>query len=170
VVDKNPLNFAHLGLIAALFPQARIVHCRRDPLDTALSIYFQNFAHPRNDYAYRIEDIAAMTGFHRRIMTYWERVLPIPIYPIDYERFVAEPEAQRRSVIEWLGLSWDELLLADSSAGAIHTASQWQARQPVYRHALGRARHYAPWIGPLSDALRSEGLADTGSAPRGSPE
>ncbi|MGH8428650.1 MAG: sulfotransferase, partial [Gammaproteobacteria bacterium] len=86
IVDKNPLNFLHLGFIATVFPRARIVHCRRDPLDTALSIYFQNFAHPRNDYAYRVEDIAWMLAFYRRTMRYWERVLPLPVHTVDYER------------------------------------------------------------------------------------
>ncbi len=160
IVDKNPFNFVHLGLIARLFPRARILHCRRDPLDTALSIWFQNFAHPKGDYAYRMADIAWMYAFYRRMMAYWERVLPSPVRAVDYERLAAAPETELRAVFEWLGLAWESAILDDSSAddGAIATASLWQARQSVYQHAVGRARHYAPWIAPLRDALRAEGI------------
>ena len=100
IVDKNPLNFFHLGFIATIFPRARIVHCRRDPLDTALSIYFQNFAHPRNDYAYRVEDIAWMLAFYQRTMRYWERVLPLSVHTVDYERLVESPERELRRLLE----------------------------------------------------------------------
>ncbi|MGH8226275.1 MAG: sulfotransferase, partial [Gammaproteobacteria bacterium] len=155
IVDKNPFNFLHLGLIVRLFPQARILHCRRDPLDTALSIWFQNFAHAKGDYAYRMADIAWMYGFYRRLMTHWERVLPRPVRALDYESLIAAPETELRALIEWLGLAWEPAILDDNADdGAITTASLWQARQPVYQHAVGRAHHYEPWIAPLRDALR----------------
>lgn len=160
VIDKNPFNFTHLGLIVRLFPRARILHCRRDPLDTALSIWFQNFAHPKGDYAYRVEDIAWMYAFYQRMMAHWERVLPQPLRTVDYERLVSAHEAELHALIGWLGLAWEPDILDDAAAddGAIATASLWQARQPVYRHAVGRARRYAPWIAPLRDALRAEGI------------
>lgn len=159
-VDKNPLNFFNLGLIALLFPRARIVHCRRNPLDTALSLWFQNFAHPRGDYSYRIADLAWMFAFYRRLMSWWEKVLPLPIYTLDYEKLVAAPERELRALIRALHLEWEPALL-DLPAGKdndIATASQWQARQPVYARSVGRARHYEPWIAPLREALRAEGV------------
>ncbi len=128
-IDKNPLNFIHLGLIVRLFPWAHIVHCRRDPLDTLLSLWFQDFAHPRNDYAYRMDDLAWMYGFYRRIMAWWDKVLPVPVLHIDYEQVVAEPERELRMLLEGLGLEWEAAVLDVSAdnAGAISTASLWQA-------------------------------------------
>lgn len=155
IIDKNPLNFLHLGLIARIFPRARIVHCRRTPLDTALSIWMQDFAHPRNDYAYRPEDLAWIYALYRRLMEHWESVLPLPVCAVDYERLVADPEAELCRVVAWLGLAWEAQILDDTGGGdgAIATASLWQARQPIYRHAAGRARNYEPWIAPLREAL-----------------
>lgn len=159
-IDKNPINFINLGLISKLLPDARIVHCRRDPLDTALSLWFQNFAHPRNDYAYRMEDLAWMFGFYRRLMAWWEKVLPLSILTIDYERVVTDPERELRALVAGLGLDWDDAVLGTPAhgEGAISTASLWQARQPLYRHAAGRWRNYEPWIGPLREALHREGI------------
>lgn len=162
IVDKNPINFLHLGWIACLFPRARIVHCRRDPLDTALSLWFQNFAHKKNDYAYRKQDIAWMYAMYRRLMSHWEQVLPGRIHDIDYEAVVNDPEAELRALIEWLKLEWEPAMLADSpdKEVAIATASLWQARQPVYSRSVGRARHYEPWIAELRDVLHAAGVSD----------
>ncbi|MGH8161461.1 MAG: tetratricopeptide repeat-containing sulfotransferase family protein [Gammaproteobacteria bacterium] len=160
VVDKNPFNFLHLGLIASLFPQARIVHCRRDPLDTALSLWFQNFAHHRGNFSYRMGDLAWMFGLCRRLMAWWERVLPVRIYTLDYENLVANPEPELRALVGALGLQWEPSLMDTParSENAISTASMWQARQPVYTRSVGRAQHYEPWIAPLRSALAHEGV------------
>lgn len=159
-IDKNPMNFIHVGLIFKLFPDAKIIHCRRNALDTALSLWFQNFAHPRNNYAYRMEDLAWMVGFYRRLMTWWERMLPRPMLSVDYERVVADPERELRKLVGGLGLDWEDAVAEapGEGEGAISTASLWQARQPTYRHAAGRWRNYEPWIGPLREALQREGI------------
>jgi len=163
VIDKNPLNFLHLGLIARLFPRARIVHCRRDPLDTALSLWFQNFAHARNDYAYRAADIAWMYALYRRVMDFWNEILPRPVHTIDYESLVAAPEEALRRLAAKLGLAWTPAMLESGGGdGTIATASLWQARQPVYRGSAGRSRRYARWIAPLREALEREGIAAGG--------
>lgn len=164
IVDKNPLNFLHAGWIACLFPQARIIHCRRDPLDTVLSLWFQNFAHKKNDYAYRKEGIVWMYGLYRRLMTHWERVLPGRIRNVDYERVVTDPEAELRALVEWLGLDWQPAIISDSPSreDVISTASVWQARQPIYGRSVGRASHYEPWISEFRDALRAAGVSSGG--------
>lgn len=159
-VDKNPINFMHLGIIFKLFSHARVVHCRRDPLDTALSLWFQNFAHPSNDYAYDMNDLAWMYGVYRRLMAWWEQVLPQRILTLDYETLVEHPEETLRGLIADLGLNWEAEMLESPGAsdGAIATASLWQARQPLYKHASGRARNYERWIAPLREALQREGI------------
>ncbi|MDN5864313.1 MAG: sulfotransferase [Gammaproteobacteria bacterium] len=161
IIDKNPLNFLHVGWIACLFPKARIIHCRRDPLDTVLSLWFQNFAHWKNNYAYRREDIAWMYALYRRMMAHWDNVLPGRIRTVDYERVVADPGTELQALIAWLGLEWEDGVLRDAPSadgGAISTASLWQARQPIYSSSVGRARHYEPWMAGFRDALAAAGI------------
>ncbi len=160
VIDKNPLNYMHLGFIFKLFPNARVIHCRRNPLDTALSLWFQNFAHPSNDYAYDMDDLAWMFALQKRLMAWWEQVLPQRVVTLDYELLVARPEQTLRRLTSDLELDWEDAML-DSGAeddSAISTASLWQARQPVYGHSVERWRNYEPWIAPLHEALRRQGI------------
>lgn len=159
-IDKNPMNYMYLGFISKVFPHSKIIHCRRDPLNTALSLWFQNFAHPRMDYSYDIEDIAWMYGFYRRLMAWWAQVLPKRWLTIDYESLAAQPDSTLRRLVADLGLDWEPKVLESpgESEGAITTASMWQARQPVYTHAINRAHRYERWIGPLRQALQREGI------------
>lgn len=153
-VDKNPLNFVHIALIKTVFPEALIVHCVRDPRDICLSIYFQNFAHERNAYAYSLDDIAFFYREYRRFMDHVENALPETIYRFEYERLVNEPEAGSRRLVAAAGLEWDARCLEHQlSDDAIATASLWQARQPIYRRSIGRWRHYRRHIAPLLAAL-----------------
>jgi len=148
-IDKNPHNFRHLGLIQALFPQARIIHCVRERRDTALSIWSQYFAHQDLDYAYSLADIAAFAEGHDRLMRHWRAVLSMPLFELEYERMVDQPDHTLRQLGGFLGLDEDsrpEQVVRDS---AVSTASVWQARQPVYRAAVGRWRQYAPHLPEL---------------------
>lgn len=144
VVDKNPLNFLHVGLLATLFPEARFVHCIRDPLDTCLSIYFQHFAHQRNSYAYDLGDIGFFYDRYRELMDLWRSILPAGrIYELQYSELASQPETAIPELIGWLGLPWDPACLSPHLyAGDIRTASAWQARRPIHGGSVGRARHY----------------------------
>ena len=159
-IDKNPMNYMYLGFIYKVFPNAKIIHCRRDPLNTALSLWFQNFAHPRMDYSYDIDDIAWMYGFYRRLMEWWAQVLPQQWLTVDYESLVAKPELTLRRLISELGLDWEPAVLDSpgENEGTIKTASMWQARQPIYTHAINKADRYECWIEPLREALQREGI------------
>jgi hypothetical protein len=149
VTDKMPYNFLFLGLIHRLFPEARIVHCRRDPLDTALSIYFTRFARG-HAFASSRADIVFYYRQYRRLMAHWRIVLPAAnLLEIDYESLVTDGDAIRR-LVAFCGLGWDEACLDfHRSARPVATASAWQVRQPLYRSSIGRWRHYAPWLGEL---------------------
>ncbi|MGH8292905.1 MAG: tetratricopeptide repeat-containing sulfotransferase family protein, partial [Gammaproteobacteria bacterium] len=150
VIDKNPLNFLHLGLINVLFPGAPVVHCVRDPLDTCLSIYFQHFAHPRNTYAYALDDIAFFYRQYRDLMAYWRQVLPAPPYDVRYEELVRKPDQQVRALVAAAGLEWDPACLeSHKHTERIETASAWQARQPIYSASAGRWRRYARHLDDL---------------------
>lgn len=144
VVDKNPLNFMHLGLIALIFPTAPILHCVRAPLDTCLSVYFQHFAHVRNNYAYDLDDIAFFYSRYAELMAHWRAVLPVPMHEVSYEALVQEPETVSRALVAAAGLPWHpDCLKPQEQSRSISTASLWQARQPINRDSVGRWRHYA---------------------------
>jgi len=127
--DKMPLNFEHLGLVALTFPNASIVHCRRDPMDLCLSLYFQHFA-AENAYAYAFEDIAAYHRQYRRLMAHWHRALPGRICDVDYEALVERQEETTRALLEAVGLTWDESCLEFwRTQRPVGTSSHWQVRQ-----------------------------------------
>ncbi|HQU15117.1 MAG TPA: tetratricopeptide repeat protein [Gammaproteobacteria bacterium] len=150
VTDKLTTNFLRLGLICHLLPGARIIHCRRDPLDTCLSVYFTRFAsaHP---YAHDLDDLAFYYASYRRLMVHWQTQLPPERFlEVDYEDLVTEPEGMARRLVAFCGLAWNPRCVGPSvGARAIRTASKWQARQPVYTTSVGRWRHYARWLEPL---------------------
>ncbi len=150
VVDKMPGNFMHLGLIHAALPNARIIHMRRNPLDTCLSIYFHNFgrAHP---YASDLNDLAAFFAEYSRLMDHWRATLPgDAMLEIPYEALVQDHEAWSRRMVEFIGLPWDESCLAfHRTARAVSTHSKWQARQKISASSVGRWRNYEEFLGPL---------------------
>ncbi len=154
VTDKMPLNFQWAGLLHLALPRATMIHCRRSPIDTALSIHQTHF-NPRMWFP---TGGAALVGYvqaYQRLCAHWRRVLPPQRFiEIDYEALVAEPEPVIRRLVNASGLSWSGACLApERNARTVKTPSKWQARQPIYRHAVGRWHFYEPWLGPLG-ALR----------------
>jgi tetratricopeptide (TPR) repeat protein len=150
VVDKMPMNFLNLGLIHATFPRARIVHMQRDPRDTCLSIYFQHFA-DQHPYAHDLADLAHYYGQYARLMQHWRRCLPAEaLLELPYEGLIEDQAAWTRRLLEFLGLPWDARCLEfHRTERVVITTSKWQVRQKLHAASVGRARHYAPWIGPL---------------------
>jgi len=149
-IDKNPLNFRHLGLIAAMLPQARIIHCSRSRRDTALSIWCQYFEHQDNNFAYDWQDIAAFADGEERLMRHWKQSLRLPIHSVDYQRLAERPEQVLDELGSFLGLPPQDLLRTQAKAdSAIATSSVWQARQPVYQSSVERWKAYLPHIPEL---------------------
>ena len=148
VIDKMPTNYLLLGLMHAVFPRARIIHCRRNPLDTCLSIYFTPFEN-LPDFAGDRESIAFYYEQYARLMAHWRSVLPAgSMFELDYEALIADREAVVRRLVDFCGVGWDEACLHhEQNARAVATPSMWQVRQPVYRASAGRWRHYADWLG-----------------------
>ncbi|MCG8360255.1 MAG: sulfotransferase [Kiloniellales bacterium] len=152
-VDKAPLNFRYLGLIGLMLPGARVLHCRRDPVDTCLSGYFQNFAKGQ-DYAFELGDLAAFYRDYRRFMEHWRAVLPLKMMELDYEALVADQKGASRALLAFCGLEWDEACTAfHRTERPVQTASRWQVRQPIYRSSMGRWRRYKAHLGPLLEGL-----------------
>ena len=153
ITDKLPGNYSYLGLIALLLPGARLIHCRRDPLDVCLSNYMQHYG-DGHVYTYDLRELGLVYRQYERIMRHWREVLPFDVHEVVYEEVVGDQERQSREIVSFCGLDWDPACL-DFFAGerSVATASQWQVRQPIYRSALQRWRHYEDHLGELRLAL-----------------
>ena len=153
VTDKLPFNFQRIGLLALLLPRAQIIHCRRDPFDTCLSCYFQDFQE-RHAFAYELERLGKYYREYERLMAHWRSVLPHAMLEVPYEALVADPEPWCRRILEHCGLPWDERVLSFFATDrAVRTASYWQVRQPIYASSVGRWKHYRKHLAPLFAAL-----------------
>jgi tetratricopeptide (TPR) repeat protein len=157
VTDKAPFNFHRLGLIHLLLPKARIIHCRRHPVDTCLSMYFTHFAEGI-EFVSDKADLAFAYRHYARLMDHWRAVLPPDRFlDVDYENLVADREAVTRRLIAFTGLDWhDACLEPERNERTVTTASVWQARQPVYTTSVARWRRYEPWLGALRELLPVE--------------
>lgn len=152
IVDKAPVNCDYLGVIHSVFPNARIVYMRRDPIDTCLSCYFQQFP-PTLNFTMDLSDLAHYYREHQRLMAHWRAVLPPgTILDVPYAELVANQEVWTRKILDFIGLEWDPRCLDfHSTPRAVVTASYWQVRQKIYSHAVQRWRNYRRFIGPLLD-------------------
>jgi tetratricopeptide (TPR) repeat protein len=158
LVDKNPHNFENVGLIRVLFPQARIIHCERDPLDTCLSNYCQVFS-VHHSYKNRFEDLAHYYGQYRRLMRHWHATCGDAMHVLRYESLVAAPEPELRKLLEFCGLDWDPSCLGfDVNTRPVNTPSQLQVRRPLYASSVGRARRlYGARLAGLERMLSEAG-------------
>jgi tetratricopeptide (TPR) repeat protein len=156
VTDKMPMNYMLVGLIHLLFPNASIIHCQRNPIDTCLSIYMTPYAAPP-DFAYNRDDIAFGYREYQRVMAHWIQMLPVGrMLDVKYEALVDDPEPNIRRMLEYCGLSWDTACLSpEQNERVVDTPSKWQVRQPMYKTSVGRAQHYAPWLGAIGELTQS---------------
>jgi hypothetical protein len=141
IIDKMPGNFHHIGLIATLFPNARIIHCQRDPRDTYLSIYFGDFvgSHP---YSYDLTNLERYHNQYERLMRHWNTVLPGRILDVRYEDLVDDQEGWSRKMIAFAGLDWDPACIEfHKTKRNVRTRSNDQVRRPIYRSSLERCKN-----------------------------
>jgi tetratricopeptide (TPR) repeat protein len=154
VVDKDLQNFLHLGTIHRLLPGARIIHCRRDPLDSCFSAYTKLFLGDLN-YSYDLAELGRYFVSYHALMQYWHSVLPPEAFlEIDYEALVLDPRTHTARLLEFLGLPWNEACLRFfENHRKISTASLAQVRRPIYRSSVGRAQSVRHQLQPLIAAL-----------------
>jgi tetratricopeptide (TPR) repeat protein len=152
-IDKMPNNFAHLGLVHLVLPNARIIDVRRHPMACGFSVYKQHFARGQN-FSY---DLAEIGGYYRdyvALMAHFDAVLPGRVHRVIYEQLVDDTEGQVRALLDYCGLPFDERCLRFfENDRAVRTASSEQVRRPIFRDAVGQWRHFEPWLGPLREAL-----------------
>jgi tetratricopeptide (TPR) repeat protein len=153
VVDKMPHNFLTLGFIALLFPKARIIHCRRDPMDNCVSCYTHRF-NKAHGYSTDMKTLGLYYREYRRLMEHWRKVLPLKMFELDYEEMIADQEAMSRRLIDFVGLEWDDACLNfHETERTVRTLSRWQVRQPIYKSSVQRWRKYDEFLGPLKESL-----------------
>jgi Flp pilus assembly protein TadD len=152
VTDKNPLNFQWAGLFHLALPRATLIHCRRNPLATALSIHQTHF-NPRMSFPTGGAALVGYVRLYQRLCDHWRRVLPPDRFiEVDYETLVEDPEPVIRRIVAASGLTWSNAcLFPERNTRTVKTPSKWQARQPIYRHAIDRWQSYEPWLGPLGE-------------------
>ena len=154
VCDKQLGNYEHLGLIRMLLPAARIIHARRDPMDTCLSCFVQKFAPAVPGYSEDLRHLGMLYNDYLAMMAHWRRVLDVEILEVDYEALVDDPEATSRRIIEFCGLPWhDRCLRFWESGRTVITLSRDQVTRPVYRSSVGRHERYAAHLEPLREVL-----------------
>jgi hypothetical protein len=153
ITDKMPHNFEDLGLIALLFPNARVVHCMRDPLDTCLSCFTHHFSE-NHGYNTDLSVLGQYYREYRRIMQHWREVLPLRMLDFSYEALIADQEGKSRELIAFLGLEWEDACLAfHANDRLVSTPSRWQVRQPIYTSSVKGWKKYEKHLGPLFEAL-----------------
>ena len=140
--DKLPGNFIRIGFIKLLFPNAKIIHCKRHPLDNCLSIFFTNFS-DKIDYSFNLDNIANYYLSYTKIMNHWKKIFNNDFYEICYESLIMEPEKNIRDFFEYCELDWNEKLLDHlNNKRPVQTASVMQVRKPIYKTSVRRAKNY----------------------------
>lgn len=153
ITDKMPGNTTNLGLIALLLPRAKIIHCKRSPMDSCFSCYTKNFSSVIS-YSRQLEDLGQHYRDYHRLMEHWKRVLPIEILEVRYEETVADHEAMARKLLDYVGLEWDPACLDfEKTERRVKTASTIQVRQPIYNSSVAKWRQYEDQLKPLYNAL-----------------
>ncbi|MCP5084477.1 MAG: tetratricopeptide repeat protein [Alphaproteobacteria bacterium] len=165
ITDKGRKNLKLLGVVAKALPGAKIIHVRRQPLDTCFSCYTQLFAEG-NLFSYDLLDLATYYTAHQSLAAHWEKVLPSgQLRSVDYETLIAEPEDTIRGLLEFCALEWDDNCLHfHNTARPVKTPSAVQVRTPLYRSSVGRWEPYKDHLAPLIQGLSNGSLWVPGSA------
>ena len=153
ITDKLPGNFFRIGLIKSLFPDARIIHCQRNPLDICISIFF----HYMQDWKWSFEltELGRYCLDYQRLMSHWENLFPGEIFTVKYEELVMHQERVSKQLIDYLGLAWDEKCLDfHNNERDVRTISNMQVRQPMYKNSINRWKPYEKRLQPLIEVLQ----------------
>jgi tetratricopeptide (TPR) repeat protein len=153
IVDKMPHNFELVGLIALIFPNAKIIHCKRDPIDNSVSC-FMNAFNESHGYNTDLKNLGLYYREYHRLMEHWKKLLPGQIYENTYENLIADQEGETRRLIAFLDVPWDDACLRyEENERTVNTISRWQVRQPIYKSSIKRWKNYEGKLLPLIEAL-----------------
>jgi len=153
IIDKMPSNFYYIGAIRLLFPQAKIIHCRRDPMDNCFSV-FKHYFLGSFPYSHDLKELGEYYKLYEDMMGFWHKRLPGFIHDVQYEEMVESPEPTMRGILKFCGLEWDDACLDfHKSERVINTASALQVKKPIYKKAVGSWRRYEKHLGVLQREL-----------------
>jgi hypothetical protein len=153
ITDKNPLNFEALGLVEVLFPNAAVIHIRRDPVETCFSIFKHRFSKFWS-FAHSLQDIAHFYGQYTRLASHWEKTLGDRFMTVQYETLASDFSGQAPGIVKHCGLEWEPGCLEfQSQKRAVATLSAVQIRESVQLRK-GVAENYRQFLGPLLDGFQ----------------
>ncbi len=148
VVDKAPQNFLYLSLIKNAFPEAKVIHVKRDPAAVCWANFKHYFPSERLGYCYALDDMVQYHTLYENLMAYWKKAFPGFIFELDYELLTVDPERETKSIINYLDLAWEEACLRpEDNERAVTTASNMQVREKIYRDSSLKWRSFSPYIG-----------------------
>ena len=149
-----PQNFRYIGLLSAVFPEAKIVNVRRNPAAVCWANYKQYFEVKNLGYSYALDDVVSYVNLYENLMEFWEKRLNQRIYKLDYELLTGNQDSETRRLIEYLGLDWDEKCLSpENNTRSVATASAVQVREKVYKGSSQEWKKYAPFLNGAFDGL-----------------
>ena len=156
ITNKMVSNFIFIGMIKLIFPNAKIINCIRDPVDTCMSCFKSCFSSGMK-YVYDLTELGRYYRLYQTLMSHWDNVLPGSVFDIYYEELIANQEAQTRKLIDYCGLTWDVACLAfHKTERVVQTASFTQVKRPVYKDSVRLWKRYEKHLGPLLKALEYE--------------
>ena len=155
ITNKMPHNFLYVGLIHIILPESKIIHCKRDPLDTCWSNY-KNFFDSPHLYAQDLKELGEYYNLYRELMAYWREILPQRMHEIEYEKLIEHQEEETRKLLQHCNISWDDSCMNYyQSSGQVYTSSMSQVRTPIYSSSINTWKNYENELKPLSDILNS---------------
>jgi len=156
ITDKAPLNFRFIGHILSAFPEAKIIHLKRDPIAICWSIYKSNWSGLGNSFSYNMDDLVNFYGLYVDLMEFWHKKFPEKIYDISYEELTTNQESESKKLIKYCGLDWDKKCLEFyKNTRAVKTASSLQVRQKMYQGSSEAWKEYEKYLTPLVNGLKS---------------
>jgi hypothetical protein len=149
-----PQNFFYLGLIKTIFPTAKIIHCRRNPIATTFSCYKTLFTAGGQEFANNLDDLGNFYLLYQETIKHWQTLIPDSILEVHYERLITDQENETRKILDFCGLEWDQNCLEfHKTARTVSTASVMQVRKPIYKSSVAKWKNYEKNLGPLIDRL-----------------
>ena len=158
LTDKMPLNYKAIGIIHLALPKAKVVYCKRNPMDILFGCYKQYFGQG-NAFTYQLDELAQMLVAHHKLMLHWQKVLGDKLFVFNYEALIEDQEKVTQELLQYLGLPWQsECLNFHNNPRLVHTLSNVQIRQPLSNQQIGQWQHYSKALSPYLQMFKDEGM------------
>lgn len=157
ITDKAPLNFKWIGFIKILFPNSKIIHCTRDPIDISWSNFKNSFSSKNLGFTYNLEDLGNYFNLYKNLMKFWNNKFPKEIYNLSYEKLIEDQKSEIKKLINFCELTWDESCLKPhENKKAVATASLAQVRSPIYKSSIKKWKNYSNQLKILNKIIKAD--------------